>query len=157
MTAPSGLGLGEQWQGLLRNWQRRRGFAECFQEKVILQQLIKEVSVQCLICREKKKRKRNICFHKMEIAASTLLLACGPSLPAGSAGVAAIFCGFWTFFLSSQDILHLHPCLFLSSWAFTGLSIKNRFVVVTEQESERLRQAKQTVILQLKVEVELNT
>lgn len=124
-----------------------------------MQQLIKEVSVQCLICREKekKKRKRNICFHKMEIAASTLLLAYGPSLPAGSAGVAAIFCGIWTFFLSSQDILHLHPCLFLSSWAFTGLSIKNRFIVVTEQESERLRQAKRTVILQLKIQVELNT
>lgn len=39
--------------------------------------------------------------------------------------------------------------LLLSHWAFSGLLIKNGFVVVTEQESERHWQAEWTVTLQL--------
>lgn len=81
-------------------------------------------------------------------------LAPGPSLLAAiAAGANYSADGFIANFLMgpalsdsvfSQGIPHSQPCLFVSCWAFSGLSIENGSVVVTEEESERCWQAKCT-------------
>lgn len=119
---------------------------------VVFQQLIKEVSAQCLVCGKKNP------LLQTEDCSKCLALARGLSLPAGIAGVAnysadgfiaIFFMGPGLFFLCSQGIPYSQSCLPLSCWVFSGLLIKNRLAMVTEQKSERHWQAKQVMILQL--------
>jgi len=72
VTAPWRLRFGEQWQGLLINWMCCGVLAELFQKELVMQQLIKDVSAQCWVCRNKEK---NLLLQKEKC--SEYLLSCG--------------------------------------------------------------------------------